>query len=83
MPTQNRSLRAKIEKKPKAPMPAATYHNGRSMVHPARDLDEACDAIIFNKRRDRVRKLDAKREEDHRAKVAAVTLPKLKWMGQI
>jgi hypothetical protein len=62
---------------------AQTCHTGRTMLHTARDLDDACHTIIFNKRRDHFRALEAKQAEDHKAKVAAVSLPKLKWMGQI
>ncbi len=81
MSIRNNELRKKLYKKPKQPSDGMA-HIGRSMLHTARDLDDAGYAIIFNKRRDHVRNLNTKEEEEHRAKVAAVTLPKLKWMGQ-
>lgn len=81
MPIRNETLRNRKYKKPKSPSQALT-HSGRTMLHTARDLDDACHTIIFNKRRDHARNLVTKHEEDHKAKVAAVSLPKLKWMGQ-
>ncbi len=81
MSIPNRRIREHLARKPKAPSFAVT-HLGDSMLHTARDLDDACQAIIFNKRRDNARKLVTKQEEEHKTKVAAVSLPKLKWMGQ-